>query len=195
MPANDPNLPASTFTETFRQLNGYTGTDLAEWLFLPGMRFGEKEKWWKSGSFRASPHEGLDILTFLDGFGGEQQLSAAARVPPLLSGIVVSKTKDFLGETVILAHDFYDQADRRLHTFYAHLQPAEAPEITSKITHDSLLGNIAWPRQSNTGCPPHLHLSLAWVDKSMSIQDFAWDRFRASETFRPGDPLALICGN
>lgn len=195
MPAPGPKLPASAFTENFRQLNGYTKTALVEWLFLPGMKFGECEKWWQPGSCRKTPHEGLDLLAYRDGNGGEQRLSAATRIPPLLRGVLIGRCKDFLGETVILAHDFYDPSGRRLHTFYGHLHPAETPETTAIITPDSPLGNIAWPGKSNTGCPPHLHLSLAWVDQSLPMQDFSWDKFCASETFRPGDPLPLVSGN
>ena len=118
---------------------------------------------------------------------------APTKIPPLLAGIAILRTTDFLGETVILAHDLYDQADRQLHTFYAHLQPTGAPTRGIIMTPNSLIGTIAAPTNPMPACPPHLHLSLAWVDKSHPIQDFRWDEFRTSATFKPGDPSTLLC--
>ncbi|NTV13005.1 MAG: hypothetical protein HGA96_03590 [Desulfobulbaceae bacterium] len=193
MSAPDYKLPAAgSFTENLRQLNGYTEGDLAEWLFLPGMRFREYQSWWQPGRLRTSPHEGIDILVYRDANGGKKQLAAATKIPPLLAGIVVLRTMDFLGETAILAHDFYDRDDRQLHTFYAHLQPNNAPASRRTMTADSQIGTIALPTRPAPTCPPHLHLSLAWVDKSHPIQDFRWDKFSTSATFEPGDPFTLL---
>lgn len=187
-------LPTGRFTRELRRLNGYTKGELREWRFDPGMKFGESDKWWQPGTTRARPHEGLDLLFFLDARGERHLLPPGTAIPPLLDGIEVARIADFLGETVILAHDFLDEAGRRLHTFYAHLQPTGTPANGKTMGADHQLGKIAAPAKTPITCPPHLHLSLAWLDKSYPIQDFHWGGFRASETFRPGDPLALLEG-
>jgi len=193
LPGNANQLGAeSAFTENLRRLNGYSKDTLAEWWLLPGMRFGESEKWWKPRSLRATPHEGLDLLFFRDREGESQRLPVGTIIPPLLSGIVVGRCPDFLGETIILAHDFYDQSGRRLHTFYAHLNTPQPPQISAPLSRELPIGEIASPGKDASPCPPHLHLSLAWVDKSIPLRDFSWERFSAAETFRPDDPLLLL---
>lgn len=184
-------LEPGHFTRELRRLNGYTKEELREWRFEPGMKFGESEKWWQPGTTRARPHEGLDLLIFPDASGEEHLLPPGTAIPPLLGGCEVARIADFLGETVILAHDFLDEAGRRLHTFYAHLQPVTAPASGAIMAATCQIGKIAAPTRTPT-CPPHLHLSLAWVDKTYPIQDFRWGGFCASETFSPGDPLALL---
>lgn len=185
-------LPQGHFTRNLRRLNGYTEGELREWLLEPGMKFTDTDKWWHPGTARDRPHEGLDLLIFLDGAGKRHHLPPGATIPPLLNGTEMARIPDYLGETVILAHDFLDDAGRRLHTFYAHLQPTGAPASTTGMVTTSRVGKIAVPTKKTYACPPHLHLSLAWVDKSYSIQDFRWDNFCASETFRSGDPLLLL---
>ena len=184
--------PPGHFTRELRRLNGYTEGELRAWLFEPGMKFAETDKWWKPGSFRDRPHEGLDLLIFLDERRERHLLPPGTAIPPLLSGTRVARIPDFLGETVILAHSFLDEAGRRLHTFYAHLQPTTAPATGKIMAPGSLIGKIGGAGKTATPCPPHLHLSLAWVDAAYPIQDFRWDGFCAAENFKPGDPLALI---
>lgn len=183
--------PPDHFTRELRRLNSYTEEELREWLLLPGMKFGDTEKWWQPGATREKPHEGVDLLLFLDASGKRHHLPPGTAIPPLLRGTEVARIADFLGETVILAHDTLDDGGRRLHTFYGHLQPTGEPASGKIMAADGSLGKIAAAQKATTTCPPHLHLSLAWIDESYPIQDFRWADFCASDTFRPGDPLGL----
>lgn len=186
------HLLRPSFLRDLLRLNDYPESGVWEWLFLPGMKFGDTAKWWGTGGTRERPHEGLDLLFLLDERGNRHLLPPGTAIPPLLSGIAVARLPDFLGETVILAHDLLDRTGRRLHTFYAHLQPAAGPASGTSVATTSPVGIIATPAGKPSTCPPHLHLSLAWVDSSFSIQDFRWTQFCASEIFRPDDPLILL---
>lgn len=186
------NLQPGSFTQGLRRLNGYKEDELRTWLFEPGMKFGDTDKWWEPRTTRTRPHEGLDLLIFLNGGNEKHLLPPGTGIPPLLSGTMVARLPDFMGETIILAHDLLDDKGRRLHTFYAHLQPGTTPASGKFMARDSQLGKIAALGQATLACPPHLHLSLAWTDESFSIRDFLWNKFRVSETFKPGDPLALL---
>lgn len=186
------NLLRPHFLRELMRLNGYPECGLLEWLFLPGMKFGDTAKWWETGGTRTRAHEGLDLLFFLDARGERHLLPPGTAIPPLLKGVEVARIPDFMGETIILTHDRWDEAGRRLHTFYAHLQPAGIPVEGKTMAAGSAIGKIAAPAKTTITCPPHLHLSLAWVDKSYPIQDFRWAGFCASKTFSPGDPLALL---
>ncbi len=185
-------MAPGNFTQELQRLNNYPAGWLRNWLFRPGMKFGDPQKWWDPGTNRPRPHEGLDLLTFQDETGREQQLLPGTKTPPILSGAVVARLPDFRGETVVLAHDFLDNAGRRLHTFYAHLEPTGSPASGSILAPGVACGTITAPGKTSRHCPPHLHISLAWVDKLYPIQVFRWEDFADSETFRPGDPLALI---
>lgn len=188
----DKKLLQSEFTRELRRLNDYSKGRLQKWLFEPGMRFGDTDKWWQPGTTRARPHEGLDLLVFLDKRGDKHFLPAGTAIPPMLSGIEVARIPDFMGETVILSHDLKDESGRRLHTFYAHLQPAGILANGLIVETNSQLGKIAEPKKVPQICPPHLHLSLAWVDECYPIQDFRWDRFCEDKIFIPDDPLTLL---
>ena len=184
----------SHFTRELRRLNGSTRAELRQWLFVAGMRFGDTDKWWKEGEARSRPHEGLDLLFFLDDNGGRHLLPPGTIVPPLLAGIEVARSVDFLGETIIITHDHWDEAGRRLHTFYAHLQLEKPARSGRAVAIGDRVGRIAASAHPAPACPPHLHLSLAWVGEAYPIKDFRWEGFNPSELFVPVDPVVLVTG-
>lgn len=185
-------LSDRNFTVELRRLNGFSQDELREWLFLPGMKFGDTTKWWKAGNNRPRPHEGLDLVTYLDRKGDKHLLPPGTLIPPLMCGIEVARIPDSIGETVILGHEHFDLAGRKLHTFYAHLTPTGLPATVATMTPGSTLGTIAARDTHGASCPSHLHLSLAWIAQSFSLEGFDWQKFSADEKFHPGDPLELL---
>ena len=67
------------------------------------MGFGATGKWWAEG-MRATPHNGLDMRLYEDADGREAALDEATLVPTMDDGEVVAIIRDFLGESVFVAH-------------------------------------------------------------------------------------------
>jgi len=78
-----PSLPEfarkTRFTEHMVRENGLHEKGFAGWVFLPGMLFWGKNKWWGDESRRVTPHEGLDFSLYEDREGGLFRLGAGSR--------------------------------------------------------------------------------------------------------------------
>lgn len=181
----------SEFTENLISLNQLAAPRLKKWLIKPGMGFGETEQWWAKQGVRPGHHEGLDLVAYLDEAGGERRLGQGIIVPPLFRGHLVNIINDFLGETVIVDHGLPDGRGLRLHGFYAHLStiPSNGVAPDRVIQAGEGLGTIA---PGNKTCPPHLHISTAWVAGSFPLHRFSWPDFADREGFRPCDPMLFF---
>ncbi len=185
--------PAPGFTALLLAANPELEAVFAAWLFADGMRFGEWRKWWKPGSERRKlPHEGLDLLTFKTNGGKEGRLAHGLRIPALFAGTITAIVPDFLGHTVAVACAEKNPESFRLHIFYAHLAPAPGLRVGDIIEDSLTIGWLPESKPAPTVCPPHLHLSLALVSSNFRMADFSWNRFVASEQFRPCDPYPFL---
>jgi len=75
------SLPPSAFNGLLIRWNGLLEAGFAAWEFLPGMRFNERNAWWRGGADRGGGHEGLDICWYRTVDGQRLSLLAGARVP------------------------------------------------------------------------------------------------------------------
>ena len=185
-------FPLSRFTEAFTSLNIREIPDFSCWSFRDGMKFGNIDNWWEEeDNLRPGPHEGLDFATFLDTSVQLQFLSPGAMVPPIFMGHVLNIIDDFLGQTIIMGHEYKFDPDHslRLLSFMAHLLPFPEVRPGSKIAAFDALGEIA---PGNNKCRPHLHISTAWASPSFSAADFLWADFQENEGLLPCDPLQFI---
>ena len=161
----DPlHLPPSAFGDLLIRWNGLADLGFADWEFLPGMRFGERTAWWRDGADRRAAHEGLDLCWFRTRDGRRSSLGAGARVPTTWAGEVVAVADDFLGASVFVAHEQRDERGWRLHTVYGHVLPRPGLAPRTPVRDGDEIGVVAAPR-SGQGVPPHLHLTLALVDR------------------------------
>jgi hypothetical protein len=156
-------LPRSNFLEHFLRLNGLEAAGFASWEFLPGMRFGEREAWWRGGTPREAPHEGLDLAAFRTRVGSRLPLGPGLRVPTLEAGTLAAIVPDFLGRSVFVAHGRQDGEGRRLHSVYGHLAPLPVLAPGCPLREGDEIGAIADPAARKSSVPAHLHLTLAWI--------------------------------
>lgn len=180
----------SGFTQRTVALNRLGELDFKAWSFRSGMSYANSNKWWGDRGARLAPHEGTDIAAFVDGRGTEHWLTTETIVPPLFEGRLVLVAGDFLGLTIIAAHDIINRHHQTLHTFYAHLSPLQVLTGDAPLHADRGMATIAAGNRTNI--PAHLHLSAAWVSPAFPLAGFTWPDFTERPGFQPCDPLIFL---
>lgn len=182
----------SDFLERLIRGNGLAAAGFAGWDFLPGMRFRERDAWWRGGGERGVPHEGLDLRRYRRGDGRLAVLGAGARVPVIYAGELVAIVEDFLGSSVFVAHKRLDGAGRRLHTVYGHILAREGLAPRSSVRAGEVIGVIAAPAGRKIAVPPHLHITLALIAREGGLERLDWDVLRDRRRVVLLDPLAIV---
>lgn len=189
-----PALEPASFGERLACWNGLDVGEGAAWEFLPGMRFGDLEAWWRVGAPRQSPHEGLDILWRRAADGSKSQLAPGARVPALWAGKVVAIVPDFLGCSLFVAHARADGEGRRLHSIFGHIQASADLVPGSAIGENDEVGRLAQPPSGRIAVPAHLHLTVAWVAPAGPESRLGWALLRDRSRAVLLDPLPVVAG-
>jgi murein DD-endopeptidase MepM/ murein hydrolase activator NlpD len=190
------SVPVSHAPSPFHGLlirwNGLDVKGFAAWEFLPGMRFNERAAWWRGGADRGGAHEGLDICWFRTVDGRRLSLGAGARVPVIYAGDVVSIVDDFLGASVFVAHAHCEGRGRRLHTVYGHLDPRAG--LTPGVLIDDLdaVGTIAETSGAKSSVPPHLHITMALIEREGAPDRLDWATLRESGRALLLDPAIIM---
>ena len=191
--AEAPFVPdPSGFGERLARRNGLIEAGFAAWEFLPGMRFAERAAWWRAGAERPGAHEGLDICWYLTSDGALRSLGAGARVPVLWAGEIVSSVEDFLGVSLFVAHERRDDRGRQLHSIYGHIRPRPGLVPGSRVGGADEVGAIADPCRNGRAVPPHLHLTLALIDRAGAADRLDWDALRESNRVVLLDPMPTL---
>jgi len=188
------NKSVPIFLQRLISWNGLLEAGFMAWEFLPGMRFAERAAWWRGGADRGSAHEGLDIRFYRTGDGRQLSLGAGAHVPAIWAGEVVSVADDFLGRSVFVAHDTTDGAGRRLHSVYGHVCPHPGLESGSILGDGDAVGTIADTSGKNSAVPPHLHITLALIDRDCGPARLDWVTLRDRSRVELLDPLPILGG-
>lgn len=183
---------AQRFGALLVRWNRLDAAGFAGWDFLDGMRFGERAAWWRGGADRGAPHEGLDLRYYRTGRGARLALCPGARVPVVLPGRVVSVVTDFLGCSLFVEHDLLDRRRRRLHSVLGHITPGCGLEAGSWVQADDEAGTIAEPAGRPGAVPPHLHVTIAMIDRDGGPARLDWDAMRDRDRVLLLDPLPLI---
>ncbi len=186
------SLDPSGFAERLSCWNGLLEAGFATWEFLPGMRFAERAAWWRGGADRGSAHEGLDICWYRTVDGRRLSLGAGARVPVIYPGEIVSVVADFLGVSVIMAHEQRDRENRRLHTIYGHVRPDPGLEPGRILAVAAAVGSIAATTGNKNAVPPHLHIALALVDQEGGPARLDWEALRDRSRVLLLDPMLIM---
>lgn len=191
-----PSLPEfarkTRFTEHMVRENGLHEKGFAGWVFLPGMLFWGKNKWWGDESRRVTPHEGLDFSLYEDREGGLFRLGAGSRVPVMYDGIVVGIVDDFLGKTIIMEHRFPQAPALALVTVYGHTKPALALRPGRAFRAGEVMASIASRGASNKAIDPHLHVSLGQPSGAVALGSLSWQNM--AQGLVMFDPIEVVGG-
>jgi murein DD-endopeptidase MepM/ murein hydrolase activator NlpD len=186
-------LEPSAFCERLVSWNGLEAAGFAGWEFLPGMRLGERAIWWRDGGVeRGEPHEGLDLCWFRTRDGRRAGLGAGARVPAAWAGEVVAVVDDFLGASVFVAHERRDERGWRLHSVYGHVRPRLGIAPGTLLHDGDEIGVVALAPGNRRAVPPHLHLTLALVDRAGGPARLDWTVLRDRSRVLLLDPVVIM---
>ena len=162
------------------------------WLFHPGMLFRARQQWWGREQTRSNPHEGLDLCWFEDMAGRRRSLDQTIVIPVPFPGRIVKISRDFLGQSIFVAHDMEPIAGRRLYTAFGHTAPEEGPAEGKSVSEGEIIASISAPDQKKTTVPPHLHLTLALIPDTVTPEQLTWAYLGSATTIILLDPLAVF---
>ena len=185
-------LAPSAFNESLISWNRLDEAGFTAWEFLAGMRFAERGAWWRDGADRGGRHEGLDICWYRTSDGHRRSLGAGARVPVIYAGEVVSVAPDFLGASVFVAHACRDGEGRRLHSVYGHIDPRAGLTPGRLLDDLDAVGTIAGTSGRKSPAPPHLHLTLALIDREGGPERLDWEALRDRTRVLLLDPMIIM---
>lgn len=179
---------AASFTGRLIQINHLTAQGFQAWHWQRGMLFAADCNWWGAAALRPRPHEGLDLSTFINSQGAVVSLAAGALVPALFGGQVVAIFADFLGQSILVAHQ-QQQGEGRLHSLYAHVVAEPEVAVGSHWEGGTPLARIA--KSVKTGVPAHLHLSTLWLSGALE-EGLSWAKITRVPAIDWCDPLQFI---
>ena len=160
-------------------------------LYLyPGMEFRSEIKWWPDKGMRVTPHEGVDICYYIDSTGEECRVTPEFRVPVMATGKILAISKDYLGETVFLDHQ-YEQLSRFL-SIYAHITPRPDLKTGGKVCAGDVIGTVTDTAGKKNRIPAHLHISLMTIARAVPAEKFDWHMISYPEDAKLIDPLRML---
>jgi hypothetical protein len=179
------------FFELLQQVNRPRPDGFKQWLFHPGMLFRAREQWWGQELPRPTPHEGLDLCRYEDSDGKRRQVDQTMVIPAPFPGMVVKISRDFLGQSIFLAHS-EDTADGlRLYTAFGHTRPVEGLAEGQAVAEADIIASVSRPARK-TSVPPHLHLTLAWIPGNVGYDQLTWEFLGKSPEVHLLDPLVVF---
>ena len=166
--------------------------DFQEWLFHPGMLFHAPGKWWGDEGPRYTPHEGLDLYSFLDAKGARHTVNQHTRIPAAFAGVIVKIDPDFLGKSIYLSHEIFSAGGRQLISIYGHTVPRESLQAGEKVAAGEIIGRISGFPDRKTSLAPHLHITFAWAPVPVCLDHLDWRNLANNAEITLVDPLAVI---
>lgn len=176
----------SRFTEYLVRVNTLR---FKRWVFEAGMLFLSESKWWGEKGHRGHRHNGLDLRLYENHDGILETISEGTKIPLIYEGRIVRIIEDFLGYTIFAAHEIFDKG-AQLFTIYGHVQPATDVLIDRFASEGKVVANLAGTK--NMKVPAHLHLSLAFIPKTIRVESLTWQTLDEFENIIFLDPRDII---
>jgi murein DD-endopeptidase MepM/ murein hydrolase activator NlpD len=76
-------------------------------------------------------------------------------------------------------------------TIFGHTRPAEGLAPGSHVAQGEVVGSVAGTKPGRE-VPPHLHVSIAWVNFATPDSELDWGSIAASKNVRLIDPLTAL---
>ncbi len=166
-------------------------TGFKHWLFHPGMLFHSRQQWWGDVKPRSTPHEGVDLCWFQDVTGNRQAIDQTVKIPTAFPGLVVKIERDFLGQSIYLGHEIFQEDSRKLYTAFGHTNPQADLAVGLKVVEGEIIATVSVPPVKTT-VPPHLHITLALIPTSITAAQLTWEKLGTDPAITLLDPLTVF---
>jgi hypothetical protein len=186
---------ATRFCEQVVQYNNLAAKGFAQWAFYPGMLFQSRERWWDNGGFRDKPHEGIDLCLYNDQSGSTRALDTAAPIPVMYRGCVKNIIDDYIGKTIFMAHDIYNDTVKQLYSIYGHVEPLGRIERGVLLEEGEVVASIAGTEDKRFKILPHVHISVAWISRNFPPEQLNWQSMNESPDIILLNPLDIFNSN
>ena len=185
-------LPRTRFNEYLVGHNNLGERGFENWIFHPGMLFNSTDRWWGNGGSRDNPHQGLDLCLYRDRNGEDCALDEKIKIPLIYDGEVVNIINDYNGKSIFLIHDTCDGKGNQLYSIYGHTEPYDGFAKGRILNEGDVIATIKDTREKKVDIMPHLHVSLAWVPKSLPDNKLNWKTISDPAIVTLLNPLEVI---
>jgi len=189
------SLPVTQFFKQVVNYNNLLEQGFMQWAFYPGMLFQSVERWWGNGGYRSTPHEGIDLCLYCDSSGNTHRLDMAARIPMMYKGLTKVIIEDSLGQTVFIAHEICNDAEKQLYSIYGHIEPPGRIAREMILEEGDIIGSIAGTEDRRFKIIPHAHISLAWISRNFPPAQLNWQSMNTSPDIMLLNPLDVLRAN
>jgi hypothetical protein len=165
---------------------------LRKLVFLPGMLFNATEQWWGDRRPRAAPHEGLDLCCFEDTDGEIRRFAGSIKIPAAFAGRIEKIDNDFLGKSIFVSHEIFDEKYGQLYIIYGHTEPVAALQASGSVAEGEIIGVIADRPGRPPALLPHLHITVAWVPVRYPLEQLTWQHIGTDRRITLLDPLLIL---
>jgi hypothetical protein len=171
------------------QANGL-GSNIT-WHFFPGMLLESCAKWWDDFGERPCAHEGIDICFFREGKGNITSLSKNASVPSMGNGLILNRCRDFLGESLVIAHEGFDHFSPKVVFVYSHLEIGKELVPGCRIEKGQIIAHTFDTAKKRSKLLSHLHLSCIELRENTPLEALDWDLFPDRNTVNLINPVFI----
>ena len=176
------------FTRMLIEANMLDPENFRSWIFCPGMLFGSPDKWWGDHGLRDFPHEGIDLCLYADRTGRICRLDDETRIPVIQDGMVKAMFTDYLGQAIILEHEYGHSQNKKILSVYAHTEPQTGIQPGVAVKKGDVIATIADTSSSKAKILPHLHLTIGIPSPILSYDSFVWNIMRDPDRVTLLDP-------
>jgi murein DD-endopeptidase MepM/ murein hydrolase activator NlpD len=163
-----------------------------QWIFQPGMEFNSSIQWWGDNKPRSSPHEGIDLCRFENSAGEVKEVNGSIRIPAAWAGKIRKIDHDFLGKSIFISHEIFDENAGQLYTIYGHTDPGAAIKAPGTVRAGEIIGVIADPPERRTTILPHLHITVAWIPAWFPLEQLVWQNIGSDSSITLLNPLLIL---
>jgi len=114
------------------------------------------------------------MCLYRDRNGDDHTLDEKIKIPLIYDGEVVNIINDYIGKSIFLIHDICDGKGNQLYSIYGHTELCNGLDKGKTFHAGDVIAMIKDTREKKVDIMPHLHLSLAWVPKSLPYNKLNW---------------------
>lgn len=151
--------------------------DKITWHFYPGMLLDSRDKWWDDFGRRPCAHEGIDVCFFRRGNGKITPLAKNAVVPAMAKGLILNRCKDFLGESLVLAHEGIHPLSPKVVFVYSHLEIEKKIVPGCRVEKGQVIARTFDTSKKQSKLLSHLHFSCVELGGNIPLDALNWDLF------------------